>query len=51
MTINEYSKIQRSLGVIEGIALSLESMQFDAVSQEIQAIEEILDKEMGDDAQ
>ncbi len=51
MTKKDYSKIQRSLGVIERIALSLEGVHYDVVFQEISAIEEILEKEIKEEAE
>ncbi len=46
MTREDYSTIQRQLGVIEGITFKLESAMYDVVIGAVETIQEILDKEM-----
>ena len=46
MQLKNYAEIQRSLGVIEGIALGLTGAAGDALLVEVAEIEKVINKEM-----
>ena len=48
MTNKDYSTLQRHIGLIEGVVSHSENYVYEIVTESLKAIEEIIEKEVGD---